>query len=415
MFHPLALSIGLRYTRAKRRNHFISFISGVSMLGITLGVAALITVISVMNGFEKELRERILGMVAHATIAGADREGVDDWQRLVGAARGAEHVIGAAPFIEREVMVQGARVSGGAIRGVDPVLEASVTELPRKVIAGKWASLVPGGYNVILGQELAYAIGAEIGDTVQVFAPMTRTTPAGVLPVTRRFVVTGIFSVGHQDYDRYVAVLHMADAQKLLRMGDAVSGVRLKLDDLFLAYRVASELRDQLGGHYAVSDWTREQSNFFRAIQTEKAVMFIILSLIVGVAAFNLVSSLVMLVTDKQADIAILRTLGLPPRSVMGVFMVQGMLIGIIGIVSGVLLGVLLAQNVSPLMHVIERTFGFQLLPAEIYYISDLPSDTRGVDVFRIVVVAFVMSLIATIYPAWRASRTPPAQALRYE
>ncbi len=415
MFHPLALSIGLRYTRAKRRNHFISFISGVSMLGITLGVAALITVISVMNGFEKELRERILGMVAHATIAGSDREGVEDWQRLVGAARDAKHVIGAAPFIEREVMVQGARVSGGAIRGVDPLLEASVTELPRKVIAGKWASLEPGAYNVILGQELAYAIGAELGDTVQVFAPMTRTTPAGVLPVTRRFVVTGIFSVGHQDYDRYVAVLHMADAQKLLRMGESVSGVRLKLDDLFLAYRVASDLRDSLGGGYAVSDWTREQSNFFRAIQTEKAVMFIILSLIVGVAAFNLVSSLVMLVTDKQADIAILRTLGLPPRSVMGVFMVQGMLIGIIGIVSGVLLGVLLAQNVSPIMHMIERTFGFQLLPAEIYYISDLPSDTRSADVFRIVVVAFVMSLVATIYPAWRASRTPPAEALRYE
>ncbi len=415
MFHPLALSIGLRYTRAKRRNHFISFISGVSMLGITLGVAALITVISVMNGFEKELRERILGMVAHATIAGSDREGVEDWQRLVGAARDAEHVIGAAPFIEREVMVQGARVSGGAIRGVDPLLEASVTELPQKVIAGKWASLEPGAYNVILGQELAYSIGAELGDTVQVFAPMTRTTPAGVLPVTRRFVVTGIFSVGHQDYDRYVAVLHMADAQKLLRMGESVSGVRLKLDDLFLAYRVASDLRDRLGGGYAVSDWTREQSNFFRAIQTEKAVMFIILSLIVGVAAFNLVSSLVMLVTDKQADIAILRTLGLPPRSVMGVFMVQGMLIGIIGIVSGVLLGVLLAQNVSPIMHMIERTFGFQLLPAEIYYISDLPSDTRSADVIRIVVVAFVMSLIATIYPAWRASRTPPAEALRYE
>ncbi len=415
MFHPLALSIGLRYTRAKRRNHFISFISGVSMLGITLGVAALITVISVMNGFEKELRERILGMVAHATIAGADREGLDDWQRVIGAARKTEHVIGAAPFIEREVMVQGTRVSGGAIRGVDPKLEASVTELPGKVIAGKWASLAPGAYNVILGQELAYAIGAEVGDNVQVFAPMTRTTPAGVLPVTRRFTVTGIFSVGHQDYDRYVAVLHMSDAQKLLRMGDSVTGVRLKLDDLFLAYRVASQLRDRLGGFYAVSDWTREQSNFFRAIQTEKAVMFIILSLIVGVAAFNLVSSLVMLVTDKQADIAILRTLGLPPRSVMGVFMVQGMLIGIIGIVSGVLLGVLLAENVSPLMHVIERTFGFQLLPAEIYYISDLPSDTRSEDVMRIVMVAFVMSLIATIYPAWRASRTPPAQALRYE
>ncbi len=415
MFHPLALCIGLRYTRAKRRNHFISFISGVSMLGITLGVAALITVISVMNGFEKELRERILGMVAHATIAGADRGGLDDWQRVIAAATTTPHVIGAAPFIEREVMVQGSRVSGGAIRGVDPALEASVTELPGKVIAGKWASLVPGAYNVILGQELAYAIGAEVGDNVQVFAPMTRTTPAGVLPVTRRFTVTGIFSVGHQDYDRYVAVLHMSDAQKLLRMGDSVTGVRLKLDDLFLAYRVASQLRDRLGGFYAVSDWTREQSNFFRAIQTEKAVMFIILSLIVGVAAFNLVSSLVMLVTDKQADIAILRTLGLPPRSVMGVFMVQGMLIGIIGIASGVMLGVLLAQNVSPLMHLIERSFGFQLLPAEIYYISDLPSDTRSADVVRIVVVAFVMSLIATIYPAWRASRTPPAQALRYE
>ena len=415
MFHPLALSIGLRYTRAKRRNHFISFISGVSMLGITLGVAALITVISVMNGFEKELRERILGMVAHATIAGADRGGLDDWQGALAEARKTPHVIGAAPFIEREVMFQGTRTSGGAIRGVDPALEGRVTELPGKIVAGKWSSLVPGAYNLVIGQELAYAIGAELGDNVQVFAPMARTTPAGVLPVTRRFTVTGIFAVGHQDYDRYVAVLHVSDAQKLLRMGDSVTGVRLKLDDLFLAYRVASDLRDRLGGNYAVSDWTREQSNFFRAIKTEKAVMFIILSLIVGVAAFNLVSSLVMLVTDKQADIAILRTLGLAPRSVMGVFMVQGMLIGIVGIAGGVLLGVLLAENVSPVMHLIEGVFGFQLLPAEIYYISDLPSDTRSADVLRIVGIAFAKSLLATIYPAWRASRTPPAQALGYE
>lgn len=415
MFRPLALSIGLRYTRAKRRNHFISFISGVSMLGITLGVAALITVISVMNGFEKELHERILGMVAHATIASADREGLTDWPKAVKEAYATEHVIGAAPFVEREVMLQGSRVSGGAIRGVDPALEGAVTELPRKIVAGKWDSLQPGAWNIILGQELAYAVGAEVGDSVQVFAPMTRTTPAGVLPVTRRFTVTGIFVAGHQDYDRYVSVIHMADAQKLLRLGDAVSGVRIKLDDLFLSYQVASALRDRLGGFYSVSDWTREQANFFRALQVEKAVMFIILSLIVGVAAFNLVSSLVMLVTDKQSDIAILRTLGLSPRQVMGIFMVQGMLIGMVGLALGVICGVLLAENVSPLMHMIEKTFGFQLLPADIYYISDLPSDTRFKDVMRVVGVAFFMCLVATVYPAWRASRTPPAQALRYD
>jgi lipoprotein-releasing system permease protein len=414
MFRPLPLWIGLRYTRAKRRNHFISFISLVSMVGIALGVAALITVISVMNGFEQELRNRILGMVAHATISGVG-EGIAEWQPALEQARRTPHVVGAAPFVEREVMLQGPRTSGGILRGVLPEQEPQVSDVDRKLVDGEWRSLEPGAWNILLGRELALVLGVEVGDTLLVYAPMTRATPAGALPVTRKFTVSGIFEAGMQDYDRGYAIVHLDDAARLLRLGDRVSGVRLKLDDMFLAWQVARELAVDLGGYYRVRDWTREHANFFRAVRTEKTVMFVILSLIVAVAAFNLVSSLVMLVTDKQSDIAILRTLGASPGTVMGVFVVQGTLIGLVGILLGTIGGVLLAENVSSVMHALESWFGFQLMPAEIYYISDLPSDLRRGDVVQITALAFLFAMLATLYPAWRAARTQPAEALRYE
>jgi lipoprotein-releasing system permease protein len=414
MFRPLQLFIGLRYLRAKRRNHFISFISLVSMLGIALGVTALIAVISVMNGFEKELRARILGMVSHATVSGVG-EGLEDWARAIEVAKATPHVVGAAPFIEREVMLQGGRVSGGAIRGVRPALEPEVSEISQRLAEGEWSSLVPGEYNIVLGRELALWLGVGLGDTVMVYAPMARSTPVGTVPVTRRFTVSGIFEAGMAEYDRYLAVVHIEDAGRLFRMGENVSGVRLKLDDMFRSWQVSRDVAERLGGYFRVRDWTQEHANFFRAVRTERVVMFVILSLIVAVAAFNLVSTLVMLVTDKQADIAILRTLGAPPGTIMGIFVVQGMISGVIGIAMGMLGGILLANNVSVVMGAVERMFGFQLMPAEVYYISDLPSELRGGDVTTIGVVAFVFCLVATLYPAWRAARTQPAEALRYE
>ncbi len=414
MFRPLQIFIGLRYTRAKRRNHFISFISLVSMFGIALGVMVMITVISVMSGFEQELRQRILGMVAHASISGVG-EGLPDWQGAVKAAGDVEHVIGAAPYIEREGMLQGSRVSGAIVRGVLPDREPAVSEISEHIVEGSWDALKPGEFGIILGRELALWSGARLGESVLVYAPQSRATPAGVVPQMRRFKVVGIFEIGMQEYDRGMAFIHMEDAARLYRMGDTVTGVRLKLDDMFQSRTVARQLADSMGGFYRVSDWTQEHSNFFRAIATEKAIMFIILSLIVAIAAFNLVSSLVMLVTDKQSDIAILRTLGMRPGTVMGIFMVQGMLIGLIGIVLGTVLGILLAENVTHVMHGLESLFGFQLMPADIYYISDLPSDLKPFDLLRIVGVSFLLSVLATIYPAWRAARTHPVEALRYE
>ncbi|GIX33589.1 MAG: cell division protein FtsX [Lysobacterales bacterium] len=415
MLRPLALWIGLRYTRAKRRNHFISFISLASVLGIAVGVAALITVISVMNGFEKELRARILGMIAHATIAGLGHD-LADWPLVLEHARSHPEVLGAAPFVEREAMLQGgSRVAGAILRGVLPDLEAEVSDIAREMREGALGELAPGAWKIVLGRELADVLGVGVGDWVVVYAPQLAATPVGVVPKLRRFTVAGVFEAGMQEYDRALAFVHLQDAQRLFRMGGDVTGVRLKLRDMFRAFEVSRELSVELGGFYRIRDWSREHVNFFRAIRMEKTVMFVILSLIVAVAAFNLISSLVMLVTDKQADIAILRTLGASPGMVMSSFIVQGMILGLVGTLLGTVGGVVLAENVENFMRWLEAKLGFELMSPEVYYISELPSDLRWGDVWTVVTVALLMSFAATLYPAWRAARTQPAQALRYE
>ena len=413
MFRPLELFIGLRYTRAKRRNHFISFISLVSMLGIAVGVTALIAVISVMNGFDKELRTRILGMVAHATIE-SRQDDIQNWQDVVKRAQGNPHVLGAAPYIEEKAMLQGDRIAGGLVRGILPGEEGKVSEVAKKLIAGNIDDLKPGSFGIVLGKELAYELGVDVGGSVVVYAPEIRATPVGAVPRLKRFHVVGIFEVGMEEYDSGLAVIHMEDAQRLYQL-NGPSGVRLKLDDMFAAYGVARDLTGELGGGYRVRDWMAGHANFFRAVAMEKRVMFIILSLIVAVAAFNLVSTLVMLVTDKQADIAILRTLGASPRSIMGTFMVQGTIVGTIGIALGILFGVVLALRLEAIAKWIEHTFGVVLLSPDVYYISDLPSDLHWSDVGWIALLAFLFCLLATLYPAWRAARTEPAAALRYE
>ena len=415
MFQPLEIYIGLRYTRAKRRNHFISFISFTSMLGIALGVTALITVLSVMNGFERELRERILGMASHATISGIDGR-LMNWQSLADRAREHQDVRGVAPYVQAEAMfTRGNLVRGALIRGVLPEREPDVSDVGKYMLEGSLGSLKPGEFKVLIGIGLARALGARVGTKITLVAPHATVTPAGVLPRLRRFTVSGIFKVDHGQYDSSLAVIHLADAAKMFQLGDSVSGLRIKLDDLFNAPSVSRELALKFGGTYWVRDWTQLNANFFRALRTEKTVMFVILTLIVAVAAFNIVSTLVMVVTDKEADIAILRTLGISPTSVMVIFFVQGTVIGVVGTLLGMFGGVLLAGNGETLVPAIESVLGLKFLPPDIYYISEVPSDMRWSDVTMISGVAFLMSMIATIYPAWRASRTQPAESLRYE
>jgi len=409
------LLVGLRYTRAKRRNHFISFISATSMAGIALGVAALIVVLSVMNGFQKELRARILGVASHVQISGPDGR-LAAWQPVAKAAAQDPRVAASAPFVNAQGLLSaGQAVRGSVVRGILPASEDKVADIGNHMRRGRLDALKPGEFNIVLGSELARALGAVQGDKVALVAPQGQVTPAGVIPRLKQFTVAGIFEVGMFEYDSGLALVHLEDAQKLFQMGNAVSGLRLRLHDLFAARGVARELMAKLGGDLYATDWTRSHANFFRAVEIEKRVMFIILTLIVAVAAFNIVSTLVMLVTDKQADIAILRTLGASPGSVVQIFMVQGALIGVIGTVAGVLLGVLLGFNVATVVPFIENLLGFKFLAKDVYYISDLPSDVQLADVVTIGLVSLVLSFLATLYPSWRASKTNPAEALRYE
>lgn len=414
MFRPLEIFVGLRYTRSKRRNHFISFISVISLLGIAVGVTALITVLSVMNGFEQELRQRILGMVSHVTIASpGDR--MENWEHVREVALSHPEVIGAAPYVSQQALLQGRFISGAMVRGVLPKLSRTVSKVNVNMVAGDLGNLRAGEYGIVLGIGLARALGVTLGDKLRVYAPEVRASPIGALPTVRRFQVVGIFEAGMHEYDRGLAIIHLKDAQRLFRTGGGVSGVRVRLKDMYRAWEVSRDLDARLSGGYFITDWTRQHANFFRAVQMEKTVMFVILSLIVAVAAFNIVSTLVMVVTDKQADIAILRTLGASPRSIMGVFIVQGVLIGLMGTVLGLIGGVLLALNVEDIVAWLEQVFNTQFMPASIYYISELPSQLRWEQVTVIGIVAFVMTSLATIYPAWRASRTDPAAALSYE
>jgi lipoprotein-releasing system permease protein len=409
------LLVGLRYTRAKRRNHFISFISLTSMLGIALGVAALIVVLSVMNGFQKEVRARILGVVSHVQITGADNR-LADWQAVAGEAAAHPQVAAAAPFVNAQGMLLfGGSVRGAVVRGIVPELEQKVADIGEHMMAGKLESLVPGEFGIVLGSELARALGARAGDKVTLIAPQGLVTPAGILPRLKQFTLVGIFEVGMFEYDSGLALIHLEDAQKLYGMGDSTSGVRLKLHDLFQSREVTRDLGAQLRGDLYVSDWTRSHANYFRAVQIEKTMMFIILLLIVAVAAFNIVSTLVMAVTDKQSDIAILRTLGASPGGVMKIFIVQGALIGAIGTLIGVAGGIALALNIDVVVPFLERLLNVQFLSREVYYITDLPSDLQKSDVVSIALVSLALAFFATLYPSWRAARVNPAEALRYE
>ena len=415
MFTPLPVYVGLRYTRAKRRNHFISFISLSSMLGIALGVTTLITVLSVMNGFEKELRERILGMTSHATITGLNGS-LSDWRSLATQARQHEKVVGVAPFVEAQAMLtRGTAVRGVLVRGVRPDDEPKVSGIREYVVTGDFAALKSGGFGIILGRQVARALGARLGSKVTLVAPRATVSPAGVLPRLKRFTVVGVFEVGAAQYDSAVVLINMADAAKMFRIDGEASGLRIKLVDMFEAPRVSRELASSLGGRFWVRDWSEHHANFFRALKTEKTVMFIILALIVAVAAFNIVSALTMTVTDKESDIAILRTLGATPVTVMGIFIIQGTVIGLIGTLLGGAGGIALAGNVETIVPAIESLIGNKFLSSDVYYISEVPSDMRWPDVIRIMVLSFVLSVLATIYPAWRAARTQPAEALRYE
>jgi lipoprotein-releasing system permease protein len=415
---PYELQIGWRYTRAGRngrRNGFISFISSVSMLGIALGVAALIIVLSVMNGFQKEVRNRMLSVIAHVEVFDAQGAALTDWQATAAKVRTNPQVIGVAPFVSAQALVaRGDEMRGAIVRGISPNDEATVTDLAAELKDTTLARLVPGGWGIVLGVELARSLGVAVGDKVTIVAPGGQVTPAGVVPRLKQLTVVGTFNAGHYEYDSGLALIHIEDAARLFRV-EGPNGVQLRLKDLQQAREVAAQLADTLGPTVTVRDWTRSNKNWFDAVQIEKRLMFIILTLIVAVAAFNLVSTLVMTVTDKRADIAILRTLGASPRSIMGIFMVQGAASGVIGTLSGVALGLLVAFNIDVIVPAIERLLHVAFLPASIYLISRMPSDPQRGDIVPIVVISLLLSFVATLYPSWRASRVQPAEALRYE
>ena len=419
---PYELALGWRYTRAgraTRRNGFISFISGVSMLGIALGVAALIIVLSVMNGFQKEVRDRMLGVISHIEIFAPNGAALPDLQRTLAEVKRNPEVIGAAPFIgSQALLARGEDMKGVIVRGIDPALEGEVRDLANDAKGGARGEvlnkLVPGQFGIVLGVELARMLGVRVGDPVTLIAPSGQVTPAGVVPRLKQMTVVGTFDSGHYEYDSALAMLHIKDAERIFRL-EGPTGVQLKLKDLNQAREVAGQLAGTLSDDVLIRDWTRQNRTWFAAVQVEKRMMFIILTLIVAVAAFNLVSTLVMTVTDKRADIAILRTLGASPGSIMKIFVVQGALVGVIGTLAGLVLGLAVAWNIDVIVPALERLFHASFLPKDIYLISRMPSDPQEGDIVPIAVISLVLAFVATLYPSWRASRVNPAEALRYE
>jgi len=418
MQFPYELILGWRYTRAgraTRRNGFISFISGVSMLGIALGVAALIIVLSVMNGFQKEVRDRMLSVVSHIEVFAPDGAALPDMLRTLAEVRAHPQVVGAAPFIATQALLaRGEDMKGVMVRGIDPSLEPGVTDLAVGLKNTALARLLPGEFGVVLGGELARALGVRQGDRVTLVAPSGQVTPAGVVPRLKQMTVVGTFDSGHYEYDASLVLMHLDDAARIFRL-EGATGVRIKLRDLHQAREVAAQLASTLTGDLLIRDWTRQNRTWFAAVQVEKRMMFIILTLIVAVAAFNLVSTLVMTVTDKRADIAILRTLGASPKSIMGIFVVQGAMVGVIGTLSGLLLGLGIASNIDVIVPAIERALNASFLPQDIYLISKMPSEPQRSDIVPIGVISLALAFVATLYPSWRASRVNPAEALRYE
>jgi lipoprotein-releasing system permease protein len=405
--------LGLRYLRASPRRGFVSLIGGIAIMGLALGVAVLIVVVSVMNGFERELRTRIVSLTAHATVSGPDGR-LADWRPLLDKAQRFAGVVAAAPYIEGQAMMsRGGESSGVLLRGVSPDAEAQVVDLGPHLLSGRLADLVPGAYHVILGKDLAESLGARVGDRVVLMVPEGDVTPLGVMPRMRSFRVTGILSVGMYEFDRRIALISMEDAALLLRMGGDITGIRLRVANPYAAPRIVVAVAAAIGNNFLVDDWTNQHANLFRSIEITKNMLFVILTLMVAVAAFNVVSAMVMVVKSKRGDIAIRRTFGSSPKSVLSIFVVQGSLIGLLGITGGVLLGVLLAANLQDIVHALERLFGFKFLDARVYFMSDLPAHVEAGDLFRICAVAFVLAALSTLYPAWRAARLPPAESLR--
>jgi len=415
MFQPKELFIGLRYIRARRKNHFVSFIAFISIAGVAMGVFALIVVLSVMNGFGNELRDRTLSMTSHATITGFDGY-LRNWSDIKQKAEQNEYVVAAAPYIQKEVMLSNGRnVSGSLVRGIRPEMERDVSLVESKMISGTTMDLKPGEYGIVIGRELANALGVYEGERVTVITPQASVTAVGVMPRLRRFKVVGVFEVGMHQFDAAMAYMHLEDAGKLFSYDERINGMRLKLTDVIDAPRITRVIENELGGEYWVRDWSRQNKNFFRALKTEKTVMFIILLLMVSVAALNIVSTLMMTVTDKESDIAILRALGMRPGSVMTIFIIQGAFIGFFGTAVGVATGVPVAMNVFEIVSWLEQLFSTDFLPSDVYYISDITADVQFHEVATYALSAFAVTVLATIYPAWRASRTLPAEALRYE
>ncbi|MGM0541549.1 MAG: lipoprotein-releasing ABC transporter permease subunit [Pseudomonadota bacterium] len=412
---PYELLLGLRYTRAKRRNGFISFISLSSMLGIALGVTALITILSIMNGFQEELRERILGMTAHMTLS-EEHNRLENWESLYSELIDQPHVEGAAPNImEQGMLTKGNQVKGAAIRGVLPEFEGQVADIDSKMLYGQLADLEAQKYRIILGSELALSLGVSVGDKVTLIAPQGSVSPIGIVPRIKRFTVVGLFEAGMHEYDSGLAIMHIEDAKKLFKYGDAVGALQLKLDDMFLVGQVKKDFANVAQKTLYIRDWTQQHANFFRAIEMEKKMMFIVLALIIMVATFNIVSTMVMVVTDKQGDIAVLRTIGATPASIQMIFIIQGLVIGILGVLLGLIGGLTLALNIDVIVPVIESLLGIQFFPADVYYISNVPSKVEWTDVWYVTSIAFGLTLLATLYPARKASKVQPAEALRYE